>query len=122
MAQANRDLDFARTAARDGFHEWACFVAQQAAEKGLKAALYSQLRESRTHVLKDLVRDVDKDVPGTVLKCARVLDNYYIPTRYANGHDSGAPYLHYAADQSEQAIEYAGVLIEFSRSRMAGSR
>src|SRR5436305_3536911 len=34
MAQAERDLDFARTAARDGFHEWACFVAQQAAEKG----------------------------------------------------------------------------------------
>ena len=88
----------------------------------LKAALYSRLRESRTHVLKMLVTDLDKAAPEMVLECARVLDNYYIPTRYANGHDSGAPHLHYGPLQSEQAIEYAGVLIEFARSHMAESR
>lgn len=53
---------------------------------------------------------------------ARVLDGYYIPTRYANGHDGGAPFSHYTELQSEQAIEYAGVLIDFARARMAGSR
>src|SRR5438046_485942 len=51
MAQAEQDLGLARTAAREAFHEWACFAAQQAAEKALKAANYSHLRESRTHLL-----------------------------------------------------------------------
>src|SRR5207244_13400906 len=44
MAQAERDVGLARAAAREAFHEWACFAAP---------------------------------------------DSYYIPTRYANGHDEG---------------------------------
>jgi HEPN domain-containing protein len=122
MAQAERDLEVASTLRERGMHEWACFAAQQAAEKALKAALYSYLRESRTHVLKDLVRDLDNDAPGMLLDRARVLDGYYISTRYADGHESGAPFSHYGELQSEQAIEYAGILIEFARSRMARSR
>ena len=122
MAQAEDDLEAAGILRNAGKHAQACFMAQQAAEKALKAALYSYLRESRTHVLKDLVRDLDKNAPGMLLDRARVLDGYYIHTRYANGHDSGAPFSHYGELQSEQAIEYAGVLIEFARSRMAQSR
>jgi HEPN domain-containing protein len=114
MAQAVDDLEAAVLLRNGEKHAQACFMSQQAGEKALKAALYSQLRESRTHVLKMLVRDLDTTAPKNVLDCARVLDDYYIPTRYANGHDSGL--------QSEQAIEYAGVLIEFARSRMAQSR
>ena len=122
MEQAERDLEVARGNAQLGYHEWACFAAQQAAEKALKAVLYSRLRESRTHVLKLLVRDIDDSAPKRVIDGARVLDAYYIATRYANGHDSGAPFSYYDARESEQAIEYAGVLIEFARSRMAGPR
>jgi HEPN domain-containing protein len=122
MAQALDDLESAVLLRNGQKHAQTCFLAQQAAEKALKAALYSHLRESRTHVLKMLLKDLDSAAPDNVLECARVLDDYYIPTRYANGHDSGAPYVHYVAHQSEQAIEYAGVLIEFARSRMARSR
>ena len=122
MAQAERDLGLARTAARDAFHEWACFAAQQAAEKALKAANYSRLRESRTYLLTKLIRDLLPEAPETILDRARVLDSYYIPTRYANGHDEGAPFTHYGSLQSQQAIEYAGVLINFARSHMAESR
>lgn len=35
--QAERDLEQAVASARDGLHEWACFAAQQAAEKAVKA-------------------------------------------------------------------------------------
>ena len=122
MAQAERDLELARTAARDGFHEWACFASQQAAEKALKAANYSRLRESRTYLLTKLIRDLLPEAPETILDRARVLDSYYIPTRYANGHDEGAPFTHYGSLQSQQAIEYAGVLINFARSHLAESR
>jgi HEPN domain-containing protein len=122
MAQAEDDLEAAGVLRNAGKHAQACFMAQQAAEKALKAALYSHLRHSRTHVLMDLVNDVDENAPETMMEYARVLDGYYIPTRYANGHDSGAPFKYYAAQQSEQAIEYARVLIDFARSRMARSR
>jgi len=122
MAQAERDLQVARGLADDGFHEWACFAAQQAAEKALKGANYSHLRESRTHVLTDLVQDLDAKAPEMLLDRARVLDGYYIPTRYANGHEKGAPFAHYGSIQSQQAIEYANILIDFARSHMAKSR
>src|SRR5437870_2705950 len=54
MAQGERDLEVARTAAREGFHEWACFASQQAAEKALKAAHLSRLREFHLHAVEEL--------------------------------------------------------------------
>jgi HEPN domain-containing protein len=50
---------------------------------------------------------------------ARLLDNFYIPTRYPNGHPSGAPFEHYGPVQSEQAITYASQILEFARDQMA---
>ncbi|MGH2520820.1 MAG: HEPN domain-containing protein, partial [Chloroflexota bacterium] len=35
--QAERDLEQAVASQTDGRHEWACFAAQQAAEKAVKA-------------------------------------------------------------------------------------
>ena len=37
FAQAERDLEQARSSRREERHEWACFAAQQAAEKAVKA-------------------------------------------------------------------------------------
>ncbi len=37
LAQAGRDLEQARSSQREGRHEWACFAAEQAAEKAVKA-------------------------------------------------------------------------------------
>lgn len=39
IRQARRDLESARAQERDGFFEWSCFIAQQAAEKAVKTAL-----------------------------------------------------------------------------------
>ena len=58
-------------------------------------------------------------VPHDLIEKGRVLDNFYIPTRYANGHPSGAPYEHYGVLQSDQAIQYASEIIEFVRTKMA---
>lgn len=49
----------------------------------------------------------------------RVLDNFYIPTRYANSHAEGPPFEHYGPLQSEQALRYAREILEFVRSGMA---
>jgi HEPN domain-containing protein len=37
LAQAHDDLEQAEASRRDGRHNWACFAAQQAAEKALNA-------------------------------------------------------------------------------------
>ena len=43
------------------------------------------------------------------------------PTRYANGHPEGAPFEHFGPLQSEEAIRYAGEILDFVRARMAES-
>lgn len=37
LTQAVHDLDQARSSMAEGRHEWACFAAQQCAEKAVKA-------------------------------------------------------------------------------------
>ena len=64
------------------------------------------------------------DLPETVpvedemIEKARVLDNFYIPTRYPNSHPEGAPFQHSGPLQSQEAIRYASEIIEFVRSQM----
>lgn len=88
----------------------------------MKAAHLSQLREVRGHVVRALLQELPIDLPPGLVDEARVLDGYYFPTRYANGHESGSPFLHYGALQSEEAIRHAEELVEFARRYMAGSR
>lgn len=121
MRQAIRDLEQARASREARRHEWACFAAHQAAEKAVKA-LHLQLgQEAWGHVVARLIASLPQQVPvpdGLVDK-ARVLDNFYVPTRYPNGHPDGAPYEHYGPLQSGDAISYAHEIIEFCRSHMA---
>jgi HEPN domain-containing protein len=50
---------------------------------------------------------------------AKILDGFYLPTRYANGHPEGAPFEYYGIIQSTDGILYATEIIEFVRSQMA---
>ena len=61
----------------------------------------------------------DLTVPQDLVEKGRVLDNFYVPTRYANGHPSGAPFEHYGPLQSEEAIRYAREIIGFVRDQVA---
>ena len=58
-------------------------------------------------------------VPALLVDKAHVLDGYYIPARYPNGHHAGAPLEHYGALQSREAISYAREILEFARTEMA---
>jgi HEPN domain-containing protein len=119
--QALRDVEQARDSRASGRHEWACFAAQQAAEKAIKALHMFFGQEAWGHVVRRLLEELPPTakVPDLLLDKARVLDSFYIPTRYANGHPEGSPFEHYGKLQSDEAIEYAGSIIEFCRSRMA---
>lgn len=119
--QAEKDLEVAQTLRDSGRHEWACFAAQQAAEKAVKALHMSRLQEPWGHNIRELLGHLPTAVDNELIEKARVLDSHYIPTRYANGHAAGAPFENYGPLQSEEAIRYAGEIVQFARSQMAGA-
>lgn len=119
LRQAERDLEQARASQRDGRHEWACFAAQQAAEKAAKAMHLAKGQDAWGHVVATLLAQLPFAVPSELIEKARVLDNFYVATRYVNGHPAGAPFEHYGALQSRQAIDYAAEIIGYARTQVA---
>ncbi len=121
LNQALRDLEQARDSLQAGRHEWACFAAHQAAEKAVKALHLWLGQEAWGHVVAQLLREVPPAAgpPGDLMERAKVLDNFYISTRYPNAHPDGAPFEHYGPLQSEQALKHAGAILDFVRSKMA---
>jgi HEPN domain-containing protein len=117
--QAVRNLEQAEASRRDGRHEWACFAAQQAAELAVKALHMWHGQEAWGHVVARLLDDLPNPAPADLIERSKVLDNFYVPTRYPNGHPEGAPFRHYGTYQSEEAIRHASQVIEFVRARMA---
>jgi len=121
FAQALRDLEQARDSLQAGRHEWACFAAHQAAEKAVKALHLHHRQEAWGHVVSRLLQQLPDAVvlPDRLIEQGRVLDNYYIPARYPNGHPEGAPFEHYGPLQSKEAVRYASEIIDLVRHQMA---
>lgn len=121
LKQALRDFEQAEDSQQAGRHEWACFAAQQAAEKAVKALHLHLGQEAWGHVVANLLYELPPtvSVPPELMEQARVLDNFYIPPRYPDSHPAGAPFEHYGPLQSGEAIEYARAIIEFARAQMA---
>jgi HEPN domain-containing protein len=119
--QAQRDLEHAADARQAERHEWACFAAQQAAEKAVKALHLYVGQETWGHVVARLLREFPAhlDTPEALVEQARVLDNFYIPTRCPNSHPEGAPFEHYGPLQSEEALRYASAILAFVDLQMA---
>ncbi|UCG05191.1 MAG: HEPN domain-containing protein [Desulfobacterales bacterium] len=95
------------------------FAAQQSAEKAIKALHLSLKQEAWGHMVARLLVELPLSVPEDLVEKAKVLDGFYIPTRYANGHPEGAPFEHYGIIHSRDAINYASEILEFVRSQMA---
>lgn len=110
--QARRKLDSARWDIQGGFYEDACFSAQQAAELAAKALLESQGRIELGHSVYQLLRAAG-GVPPKALDAARVLDRYYIPTRYPNGFPAGAPMDFFDQPTAEEAVRLAERILGF---------
>lgn len=119
LRQALRDLEQAENSQHVGHHEWACFAAQQAAEKAVKALHLHLGQEAWGHVIAKLLRELPLNVPQELIEKARTLDSFYIPPRYPNSHPEGAPFEHYGPLQSQEAIRYAREILAFVRAQMA---
>jgi HEPN domain-containing protein len=119
LRQALSDLQAARDSLKAGHHEWACFQAQQAAEKALKSFLYSHGYTSIiSHSLTELVRAAGKLEPEfhSLGKPARRLDTFYIPTRYPNGLAGElTPSEFYDKEDADQCLNSAESILNITQ-------
>jgi HEPN domain-containing protein len=119
LSQAERDLEMAEIARQAGRHEWACFAAQQGAEKAVKALHLHLGQEAWGHLIARLLRELPLEVPQDLVEKARYLDSLYIPTRYPDAFPEGPSAEHYGPLQSQQALDYAREVLAFARAQMA---
>ncbi len=121
LSQSVRDLDDA-VYARDGKrYNLCCFLAQQAAEKAIKAFLYANGAESVWgHSVAELCEDSSALDPSfkNLKKKAAPLDRFYIPTRYPNGLPGGIPADAYIDEDAERALAMAEKVISFIKKKM----
>lgn len=119
--QAKDDLEAARASRTAGHCEWACFQAQQAAEKALKAYLLLQgKRQFLSHSIQELLREARQIDPQLeAVSKARRLDEYYIPTRYPNGlPGSIRPHEFYDEEEASECLRLAeSVVNAIARTR-----
>ncbi|MFO0983059.1 MAG: HEPN domain-containing protein [Planctomycetota bacterium] len=120
LRQAEADLKHARHARDDGDYEWSAFASQQAAEKAIKALFQKLHLDAWGHTLSLLLTSLPDTcrVDVALVESAKELDKHYIPTRYPNGFDRGAPVDFYTKKESEQAIANAEVIIAFCRDQI----
>jgi HEPN domain-containing protein len=123
LEQARRDLDDARYAAAGERWNLACFLAQQAAEKALKAFLYARGAEAVWgHSVAELCGDAaTHDAAFAELgKKAAALDQYYIPTRYPNGLPGGIPADAYTKTDSDRALTLCAAVLDLVTRHVRG--
>jgi len=117
LQQSEEDLDAAKYNFEGGKYYLVCFLAQQIAEKALKALIYFQGEEivigHSVAMLAERVRNYGIAIDELADEIS-VLDGYYIPTRYPNGLPDGIPARVYNGNSAENALRLAEKTVEFA--------
>jgi len=116
MAQAKRDLEHAAKDVVDAYYEHACFEAQQAAEKAVKAVFHRHHADAWGHrvaVLLQALSAFTQAPDDALVDDAKILDQLYVPTRYPNGFESGAPKDFFTREQADDAVRRAERIIRW---------
>ena len=109
LNQGRNDLEFVEWLYQEQrFFDKGCFLAQQSAEKLLKACLYATgQRKVFGHSLFEFAQKLqDFDAMfSDILDACRRLDRYYISARYPNGLPGGPPFQMYTQEDLNEAWE-----------------
>ncbi|MEW6541115.1 MAG: HEPN domain-containing protein [Bacillota bacterium] len=121
LEQAEADLWGAQVLLENRVFHLACFIAQQAAEKAVKAFLYAQGEEMVTgHSVTALTTWAEEYDSGfaELRDEIAILDGYYIPTRYPNGLPDSIPAKVYTGKAAQEAVALARKAAQFVRQRL----
>jgi HEPN domain-containing protein len=115
-SQAVDDAEAASALLEARKYAQACFYAQQAGEKAMKAVWFSLDLDPWGHSVTRLIRDLTGTVKEEFLPLidpALALDKLYIPTRYPDALANLTPAEAYTQREAESAIQSAQVLLDF---------
>jgi len=122
LKQAEIDLMAARDLQGHGRFHLVCFIAQQTAEKAMKAFLYGKGEELVLgHSVGELsVRAAKYDPNFSALgKRAAILDRYYVAARYPNGVAPGAiPADLFNKEDGDNAVNIAAEVIATVKNKL----
>jgi HEPN domain-containing protein len=116
LNQAKNDLEAAKWNSEGKFYAHACFLSQQAAEKALKAYLYSiGKRKIITHSTYTLAKECaqENNAFSSILSICAELDKHYIPSRYPNGLPDSTPSEVYLKQDAEVSINNSQKILDF---------
>ncbi|BCX03524.1 MAG: DNA-binding protein [Candidatus Roseilinea sp.] len=121
--QAVADFAFLPVARDAGKFDTCCFLAQQTAEKALKAYLFAQGEELVfTHSifrLCDLAARYDAAFTDLREDVKRLDFYYYVEARYPNAIEDVIPAEFYSDRDAEEAIRMANAVCEFVGRRLS---
>lgn len=111
LLQAEADLRSTRANRDANLYAHACFAAQQAAEKALKALAYFRGADLvKSHSLGTIIKDLE--INGELSEYALQLDLYYLATRYPDAlADDVVPADRFSRAQADGAIAMAETFI-----------
>lgn len=117
LSEAEWDLGNAEILYREKRWNAAAFYSHQAAEKAVKALLYSVNEAPWGHSVRILLeryfRRVGEEPDEGLLSCARELDMHYILSRYPNAHPAGTPHEAYDEVTAREALRAARKIVKY---------
>jgi len=121
------DLEAAVVLRENGKFPQACFYAQQAGEKALKAVWYRADADPWGHSIRRLIEDLESvdlnlyERLKSLLRAGTLLDRFYIPTRYPNGLPELTPAEAYLEEDAEECIRQANEILGAVKSLLSGN-
>jgi HEPN domain-containing protein len=120
IAQAEHDLDVARTLLAQGHFAWAAYAAQQSGEKAAKAArivLGTPAAAMKSHDIAQLIGEIGARHPrydATLMRVAE-LETHNQGARYPGVRNADAPFRSFPPQTAVDAIDIAQALLDFCR-------
>jgi HEPN domain-containing protein len=111
--QAAHTLQSAQGDHAHGAFDWACFKAHQAAELAVKGYVRATAHYATGHSIVRLLGEVGAAPPDALVDCARSLDKVYIPARYPDAYDAGAPMDYYTSVDADAALDCARRILDW---------
>ncbi len=120
LEQAAEDIKWGDDSLASGHYAQSCFIAQQIAEKSLKAlGFFRGYDLLKSHSLVQIAKELK--INGEIEKASRRLDLYYISTRYPDAlPDAGVPSHYFGIEQAEEAMLMAKMIHEKCKHEIEG--
>ena len=118
LEKAKDDLAWTRGNIREKIWPGACFTAQQAAEKSLKAYLLSRGESGKKiHDLGSLLEICRKSEPAfeQLREACATLTDYYAATRYPDVSE----FMEFSSREAQEALSFAESIFNFVESKIS---